>query len=295
MKASELSDILEVDERMIRKYAKDIDLSGIPINSIQGPYGGYELEGGDYLINLNLTKAESFVLNLAKEELKSINFVYNKEFEFAIDKINASLKVQNEKFNKIDYLIKQSQSLNVAEERKICFDINSSIISRRKIKIKYFSLNSEKTSIRIIHPYAVISYKSAFYVVAYCEKRNNIIDFKVSRIKEYDVLNDEYKIPDDFSLKKYMKDSFGIYRDEKIDLKLLIYKPMSYIISEKLWVNNQKIIWNDDKSIIFEASMGGKTEIKSWILSMGQKVKVLAPESLKNEIKDETKKTLENY
>jgi predicted DNA-binding transcriptional regulator YafY len=70
---------------------------------------------------------------------------------------------------------------------------------------------------------------------------------------------------------------------------------MSYIVSEKIWVENQKIIWNDDESITFEAIMSGKTEIVSWILSMGSNVKVLGPGELKKTIKEEIDKMQKYY
>ena len=39
----ELSDILEVSERMIRVYKEDLEKAGIYVDSIMGPYGGYVL------------------------------------------------------------------------------------------------------------------------------------------------------------------------------------------------------------------------------------------------------------
>ena len=39
----ELSDILEVSERMIRVYKEDLEKAGIYVESILGPYGGYFL------------------------------------------------------------------------------------------------------------------------------------------------------------------------------------------------------------------------------------------------------------
>ena len=40
---NELSNILEVSERMIRVYKEDLEKAGIYIDTIMGPYGGYVL------------------------------------------------------------------------------------------------------------------------------------------------------------------------------------------------------------------------------------------------------------
>ena len=93
-----------------------------------------------------------------------------------------------------------------------------------------------------------------------------------------------------------MSNNFGIYQDEEIELKLLIKYPMAQIVKEKVWVKNQIITENrDENSILFQAKMKGKVEIKSWILSMGSSVEVLEPETLRNELKKELEEMMKNY
>lgn len=294
MKAKELSEVLEVDERQIRKYRDDLEMAGVHIESLRGIDGGYVIKGFDHLMNLDISEDELFALNLENTQLKDAGFIYYNELSFLIDKLNSLKKEYKTEENQIQYFVKSTPEINSDNERKKGLDINYSIITRSKIRIKYFSLSSGE-KIRIIHPYAVISYKNSLYVVSYCENKKEIRDFKISRIREYEVLDDKFVFKKDFSLKNYMKNKFGIYRDGIMNVKLLIYKPMSYIVSEKVWVPDQKIIWNEDESIIFEAVMSGKTEIVSWILSMGSKVKVIEPQELKEEVKKEAEKLIKYY
>lgn len=92
-----------------------------------------------------------------------------------------------------------------------------------------------------------------------------------------------------------MQDCFGIFKDEEMELKLKIKYPMSQIIKEKIWSDNQEIIDMDNKSIIFKAKLRGITEIKSWILSMGQSVEVLEPKSLRENIENEIEEIIKIY
>lgn len=285
MKSKELATELEVDERMVRKYREDMEMAGVHINSYAGVNGGYSLEGYDYLLDLKLSKDENSALMVANEQLKTTDFIYYKEFKQIVDKINSVKKKDFAELNEVEYLFKGVKSFEAKDERKKCLDINAAIISKNKIKIKYFSLSSGESE-RIVQPYAIINYNGAIYFTGFCENRNKVIDFKISRIKEYSILDSKYEIPKEFSVKDYMKNSLGIYRGETFLIKLKIEKPMSYIISEKIWSENQIISWRPDESIIFEAEFSGKTEIVSWILSMGSTVKVLEPESLKIEIKN---------
>jgi predicted DNA-binding transcriptional regulator YafY len=292
MKCKDIAEELEVDERQVRKYKRDLELAGINITSTTGIDGGYSIDGYDHLLNLNINDVDLTVLNLATFQLKSMNFPYYREFNVLKDKINIANKSNEKEY--VQYFQKSARENINEEDKKKTLDINCAVITRRKMEIEYFSLSSG-LSIRIIHPYAIISYKNSLYIIAFCEKRNEIRDFKISRIKKYKTLDYKFEIDKNFSLKRYMNGSFGIYRDSKLNVKMCIYKPMSYIISEKIWTENQKITWNDDESVIFEATMSGKTEIVSWVLSMGSKVKVLAPEELKIAVKEEIDKIKKYY
>ncbi len=71
---------------------------------------------------------------------------------------------------------------------------------------------------------------------------------------------------------------------------------MSIIVSERIWSEDQKITFNQkDNSILFEATMSGLPEIKTWILSMGSYAEIIQPKGLYEEIKNEVKKLKNLY
>ncbi|URZ03331.1 helix-turn-helix transcriptional regulator [Clostridium felsineum] len=294
MKIKDISDILEVDERMVRKYKEDLEKAGVYVESTRGVDGGYELKNFDYLMKADITEEEQAALELAVMQLESNKFAYLKNIKGLTDKINAIKNYKNKVQGNMNYFVKTSDFSVRESEKKKVIDINVAVLTRKKLKIKYFSLTSGDST-RIIRPYIIMSYKNSLYIIAYCEKRNEIRHFKVSRIKEYKILNDNFIIQQGFSIEQYMKNNFGIYKDGIFNVKLQIYYPMSYIVSEKVWVKNQKITCKEDKSIIFEASMEGKTEIVAWILSMGRNVKVIEPEELKDTIRKELESAMNYY
>ncbi len=95
-------------------------------------------------------------------------------------------------------------------------------------------------------------------------------------------------------IKEYIENEIGKFNTEEIALKLLIRKPISYSVSEKIQVPKQIIKWNkEDESIIYTAKITGKQDIIKWILSMGTAVTILEPEILKDEIKEILKNMIE--
>ena len=201
MKCKDIAEELEVDERQVRKYKQDLELAGVNIISVTGIDGGYSIDGYDYLLNLNISEEDLAVLNLASLQLKSMDFSYYKEFDLLTDKINTANKSNSKSCTQ--YFEKSARENIDVRDKKKTLDINYAIITRRKVDIEYFSLSSG-LSTRIIHPYAIVSYKSSLYIIAFCEKRNEIRDFKISRIKKYEVLDSKFEMNKNFSLKGYI-------------------------------------------------------------------------------------------
>ena len=79
--AKELAERIEVSERMIRKYKDELEYSGIFIDTIKGPYGGYVLKK-DYNVpylnfnndDINIINKACFLINdsIVKDKLSNI-------------------------------------------------------------------------------------------------------------------------------------------------------------------------------------------------------------------------------
>ena len=97
----ELSEKLEVSQRMIRQYKQELEQAGIYINSITGKYGGYQIEKENNFFKLeNIVKEEMYIImkkaiknrNKVELEYKSINsgitkrIIHPAEFFCYIDK-----------------------------------------------------------------------------------------------------------------------------------------------------------------------------------------------------------------
>lgn len=285
MKIKELASSIEVSETSIRRYRRDLEKAGFSIESSTGKYGGYELYDYGYTFGLNLTLEDLTCLNFVEKLLYDTNNVFKKDFESFVQKIKINKKnLVKTEISLNDHLTKSFGS-SLYKEKDLLLTIREAILLYKKIKVEYFSISSGLTK-RIWHPYATFQYKDDLYLVAFCENKKEIRDFKLCRIKKFEVLEEKFeKI--DLDLKKFMKNCLGVYKGNLIRLKLRISFPMSQIIKEKIWIENQKITENEDKSIIFEAEMRGLPEIKSWILSMGACVMVLEPMELAKEIRDE--------
>ncbi|MTI48954.1 MAG: transcriptional regulator [Firmicutes bacterium] len=295
MTVEELAQQLEVTPRMIKKYKKDLEMAGIYIGTQRGKYGGYYIERNRTIENVGLTKDELNALKMAMETIKSGSYHYSSKFEILSSKI-LNLETYKEKQYYYNKLMKESDEI-VEKERSIWIDINLAINNRNKVSMEYKSLKPDGLEIkeRLVNPYGIFDYKGATYFYGYCETAQDIRFFKLSRIMEYQIMKEKFDVKLEYDLKESLAQSYGIYNDDTVDLKLKIFYPMSEIIKEKSICNNQKITQIDEKTIYFEAMMNGYTEIKTWIMSMGSSVEVVKPAELRNYILSETKKIAKLY
>ena len=301
MKIGEIAEILEVNRRMVQIYRDDLEKAGIIIESKPGRYGGYSLpKTYDSLLNLNLNPEEVMAFDMAYKQLEESGFIYANELSVAYNKLMASLQVNKHyqgDVNDYQFVSKSSPAaLSNNQEREHCKKIHASLIQKKQIHINYYSLLNDEHQERTVSPYALYEYRNSLYLTGFCHLRQEIRDFKISRIKSLATTDDYFVMPRDFSLKDYMTNCLGIFKDTTQKVVLKIRHPMSQIIREKIWSDNQVITdIPNEKAILFEAHLQGEIEIISWILSMGSDVEVIEPTDLKDKIREKLEKMIKNF
>ncbi|MFA1822150.1 helix-turn-helix transcriptional regulator [Virgibacillus oceani] len=175
MKAVELSDYFEVAERTIYRDMETLNRAGIPILSIMGKEGGYELMPRFRLDKKYLTLDDLLSIQWA---LKSVQQVIGFE------------EIQN-LVSKINRLIDPSEM----KEKSIQFDISSPTIQMKHIQTIYHAIqNNEVLRIRYvdhkgnetdrsIEPMGVYLKDHFWYTWAYCLLRDKLRVFKLTRIR----------------------------------------------------------------------------------------------------------------
>lgn len=180
----ELSERLEVTNRMIRFYKDELEMSGIYINSIKGQYGGYVLDTKRILPNRGFSKYDVDLLKNIYSILKGNDkFGLNKELLDLIDKVNGIYKASKKKTN-VELLV------NDIDKNRYNI-LNKAIKEKRKVLISFLSANGE-TNTRTIHPCDMFLYGEFWYVSAFCELRNEIRHFRLERILKYNLLDEKY-------------------------------------------------------------------------------------------------------
>jgi proteasome accessory factor B len=189
--------------------------------------------------------------------------------------------------NTNDYI---SDTLNPEVEEKL----HESIQNKRKARIIYRSFGSDEDTIRIIHPYELSINDGALCVVGFCELRNDIRDFRVSRIRAITLLEDKFLIPEDYhndkSRKKFIHLSGSLVEQIIISFDK---KTAKYIMEYEAELADE--IVETEEGITFIRSTAVTDELIRWILQFGKGAKVLNPAHLKDKVKHELESSHKQY
>lgn len=168
----ELSEKLEVSERMVRVYKEDLEKCGIIIDTIMGPFGGYVLKKDIYLPKMKFTKDDYEYIRNIKDD--------NKEKEVLKDKIYSCI------------LEKENEKNIISDDIKSYFNILARAIkNHNKVLINYYSYTHGNQD-RVIHPLDMFLFNNGWGVAAYCEKKKDLRHFELSRINKIELLNEKY-------------------------------------------------------------------------------------------------------
>lgn len=178
---NELSNKLEVSERMIRVYKEDLEKAGIYIDTIMGPYGGYVL---NQRVRMPIRK-----FKLKDAELLNTYITQEKD-----EKKKEELIILQDKIKGVYIGSKQEeQELNLKDENGKKYNLlTRAIKEKRKVKILYYSYGKGENE-RIIDPIEMFLFQEGWYCAAFCEKKQDIRHFELKRIIKYKLLNEKYE------------------------------------------------------------------------------------------------------
>lgn len=175
--------------------------------------------------------------------------------------------------------------------------IFEAIKTHRVLEFDYRSVSSQEYKIRIFNPYHVLCKKGSWYVFGFDHIVGENRIYTLSRIKNIELNEKKFTIPQDFDISKEVDLSFGIWNNKE-DFKtyeLLFDKKIANYILEREWHKDQIMEQKEDGCVYLKFSSNQKEQISSWVLSFGVAVTVLAPESLKEDIKQTVKEMTEKY
>ena len=276
--ANELADKFEVSVRTIYRDIDSISSVGVPIFTTQGKGGGIKIDN-EYILSKSLFDAnEKEQIIAALQGLEKTNKVYKSEL---ITKLSALFKIKNSNWIEIDFTSWGSNNTY----QDLFNTLKIAIINKNIISFSYNSSKAEKIN-RRVKPIRLLFKEQDWYLYAFCLLRNDFRYFKLSRIKDLEVLAINYK--DNFEnivLKREIK------YENTVNIKLKFNKSVAFRVYDEF-----KAIVEDKKGNLYvEMKIPNNYKLYNYIFSFGANVEILEPKEIRNQFKNMINKIAKKY
>lgn len=168
---------------------------------------------------------------------------------------------------------------------------------RRVLRMKYASLTEWDTIVTKLRPYQLIYSRHSWHVIGRSSVHREVRTFKLSRIVSLEPLDESYKLPRGFSLRRYLGNAWRIIPEAGSDMKVAVrFSPLvATNVSEVLWHPTQRLEPQPDGSVVFHATISGVNEISWWILGYADQAEVLRPARLRKLVGDRARNMARVY
>ncbi|WP_105617219.1 helix-turn-helix transcriptional regulator [Vallitalea okinawensis] len=299
IKAKELADALETSVRTVYRDIDTLCEAGLPIATTTGPNGGiYLMEG--YSVDMNRLHNEE-VVNLF---LSGIGIQPDKQSDSSIKLKNALLKLEDSLPSEYNEDIRKARERFYFDEtpwwgeyKQVVYldSIRKALWQSSKLYVYYQKFSGEISS-RIIHPYGLVVKRMEWYLIAYCEKSDDIRTFKCERMTRVDVLDEDFIIPEDFSLAEYWQGSVTKFKEGCIQVEN--YVATIKVSESKKYILDQLDVlesYQEHGGIVATVNMYKFEEACLFVIDHIGHIEILQPVELRNYASEEVSKLYTIY
>lgn len=167
-----------------------------------------------------------------------------------------------------------------------------------QVEFTYRKYYDDTESRRKVKPIALKEAQNRWYLVASDTKDDHIKNFGLDRFSNVKITASKFRPIQEYNIEADFRHSFGIINgtDEDAEEVLLSFTPNEgrYVKSLPLH-HSQQLLLENKKEVQFSYFIRPTFDFRMELLSYGDQVKVLKPESLKKLIKTQLQKALKGY
>lgn len=169
--------------------------------------------------------------------------------------------------------------------------INEAINRNRKISFQYFQYNVQKVrelknngELYVFSPHSLVWYGDYYYVVGFSEKHGGVCVFRVDRIAETPhICNEEADpMPEGFEIADFIKMNLRMYNSVPETVELICDNDVMDAIVD-YFGEEVDTFPNDENTFRAIVNVSVSHIFYSWLFGFNGKVKILSPESVKEE------------
>lgn len=274
---------ISAERKSIYSDLEYLQLYGLDIGSQRGKTHGYYVASRDF---------ELPELKLLVDAVQASKFITKKKSLELISKI--------EKLTSHAYATKLHRQVYVLDRVKMLNEqiyyhvdkIHDAIAADRQITFRYFDLSVDKQKVYRKEgkeyketPVALTWDDENYYMIAYKAKYDSFTHYRVDRMDSISVTEEERVMPEKaFDLSKYSRSVFSMYGGEETDVSLWFDNSLVGVVFDRFGTDIpiRKV---DDTHFTCNVKVAVSPHFLTWMMSFGNRAKILSPESVVEELK----------
>ena len=285
-KVDEIARQVGVSRRTAYRDLRALDEEmGFPLWSEGGRWG---IEGTAFLPPLKFTRAEAMAVFLASRLVARYADEYDPDLAGAFQKLAGALPpvLAEHVHRTIEALAARPQDPDFTRHVEV---LTQAWAERRIVQFTYdSSVHDPARGSReaVVHPFYLEPSLAthALYLIGFDERRDAIRTFKVERIRELSLTTRTFEPPEG-TIDQSMRSAWDIISDQPETAVVLRFGPgVATRVREARWHPSEQVEAEADGSLLWRATVAGTIEIRAWILQWGEKVEVLEPADLRDEV-----------
>lgn len=285
-----LADELEVSSKTVQR---DIDFMryrlGLPIEYDQLHFGFYYTEPVASFPNVEISEGELIALYVGQRALAqykgtSFEAPLSTAFRKITDGLRDTISVT---WSDLDSAISFRSTGRSTADVHLFEQLSPAVFKQVEVHFEYKKPDAARYEQRYVQPYHLGCVENLWYLFAFDLDRAQLRTFALPRIRNVRVSKTKFRRPLDFSIGKFLGESFGVFArptKTKHAIRISFDAFAAPRVEERQWHPSQKIKQLRNDGIELSLTLGNLEEIERWILSWGSHAQVLAPAELKERI-----------
>lgn len=173
----------------------------------------------------------------------------------------------------------------------------NAIIDKHPLQLTYKSFKQEEKSKIIVHPYYLKQYNKRWFLIAWNAELNFLANFALDRILAIKEAKVPF-LPADIDFFEYFDDMIGVSKDSRTELqkvKLWVSAAQWPYVKTKPLHGTQRVVKHVEDGTVITIEVYLNYELEQLLLSFAEKVRVLAPQELKDRLKQRLTEAANNY
>ncbi len=286
LRAQEIAEYFGISLRTVYRDIRTIENAGIPIFAEVGK--GYSLVQDYRLPPIVFTPDEASALCIGGKFVDLFTDpALNRHMNSALLKIRAVLPNEHkEHWTQLEQIveIEPEASSMLPKYPPMIIQLQNAIIHRQVLAIQYLSYRSQEVSNRKIEPLGLLFYSHHWHLIAFCQLRQDLRDFRTDRIQSLAPQEIQFDPREDFSLKDYFKASQRL--ESPIPIEVRFPKSIYENLKEHYFYGFVETVEVADGYRVSFLVPSFKW-IFHWLLGFGTAIEVLSPVELRQKFLQE--------